>query len=205
MERLRQISDLSLVSQSIQQLLDSHTSADIADGEAMKLLDEVKPEDSISRQTSQMNGVASLQTPPYSDYIAPRDGTIVSEMTRHVQNAPGITSAEQQNQDFASDIPYQDIVNHQNYHNHSNFAESRHPVMYLSALNCSLWTEIRIDNQRAARAIEGYFGSNHISVGMFDFSSFIIDLVDGGLKYCSQFIFCALLAYALVLSTPSQR
>lgn len=65
-------------------------------------------------------------------------------------------------------------------------------------LDMAYWTWVPINNQAAANIISAYLRTSHLAFGLFDAETFVRDLVDRKLNYCSPFLVNAMMAYACV-------
>ncbi|KAI3329588.1 hypothetical protein F4824DRAFT_481941 [Ustulina deusta] len=60
-------------------------------------------------------------------------------------------------------------------------------------LQVVFWTDIEVSNDFAARVISVYMKTDHPLLGLFDTNLFITDLVNQHTKYCSRFLFHAVM------------
>ncbi|KAI1418772.1 hypothetical protein F5Y12DRAFT_468188 [Xylaria sp. FL1777] len=80
----------------------------------------------------------------------------------------------------------------------SEYPESKEqPIKYcderLQYLQVGFWTDIKVSNDFAARVISLYMKTDHPLLGLFDTRLFITDLVTQRTKYCSRFLFHAIM------------
>jgi len=68
----------------------------------------------------------------------------------------------------------------------------------LHSLQISLWTDIPISNDLAARVLSLYLATDHPLLGLFDPQLFIADLISGGQTFCSRFLVHAVLYWGCV-------
>ncbi|KAI1313725.1 hypothetical protein F5Y03DRAFT_106137 [Xylaria venustula] len=63
----------------------------------------------------------------------------------------------------------------------------------LQYLNVGFWTDMRLSNDLAAKIISIYIKTDHPLLGLFDTHLFITDLVNQRTRYCSRFLFHAVM------------
>lgn len=63
----------------------------------------------------------------------------------------------------------------------------------LSNLQVDFWADVAVSNDFVARAISLYIRTDHPLLGLFDPDLFISDLVGRQTKFCSRFLFHALM------------
>jgi hypothetical protein len=68
----------------------------------------------------------------------------------------------------------------------------------LHSLQISLWTNIPISNDLAARVLSLYLATDHPLLGLFDPQLFITDLISGGQTFCSRFLVHVVLYWGCV-------
>ena len=74
----------------------------------------------------------------------------------------------------------------------------RHWDQLLIGLDIAFWTPVPVTNQFAANVISLYLETDHPIIGIFDARSFVNDLLDCKLQFCSPFLVNSLLSFACV-------
>ena len=68
----------------------------------------------------------------------------------------------------------------------------------LADMDISYWTNVKVDNAFAARAISFYLEVEHPLIGVFDPSLFLTDFFGHGTRFCSPLLVSSLMAWSCV-------
>ena len=129
----------------------------------------------------------TLQNDDYRHLVEP----INSQSSDNVQQRP-----------FLSDLLYRQ--NHQHGPNHSTLPKNLcDPRLY--DLDISQWTDVKIGNEAAARAISLYLETDHPLLGFFNPDFFLDDLINIEETHCSPLLVNALLYWAVVRFSPGHK
>ncbi|KAI0405614.1 hypothetical protein F4802DRAFT_606649 [Xylaria palmicola] len=140
-------------------------------------------------------------------FLRPIDPKVLarSHLLRHRPPSSGSSQAAYSYFCIEETVLTSDIPAERNAENDANFGAGtsdfldppQQPIEYcderLQHLKVDFWTDIKVSNDFAARVISLYIRTDQPLLGLFDTSLFITDLVGQRTRYCSRFLFHALM------------